>query len=677
MATRQDRLLERMRGARMHEVEDVSFGFELPAPESMGVEAEPDAEPSPPPAAPSVTRPPPNTSAKRTRPGPSPASVATARTTRSAAAASPPQTGPPARSRGPAIYDVSDQSSVDGKRSQRSSGSRMARRGGPSALSSALKRVSLEVPIEEDEEMEETGLAVAPSPMDIEPSSGSLPRRTSQLSLGSAKSPLAGRASGMVEEIGESPADAPGSGRRRPMRISAGAPVMGSSTLLQRVLEDLDETTAHVPSSSPLQRVVRRRSGETASVAVGRQQRRSARLSAGSSVGGSDGVDETTPRSSGSVGPKESTPRSSGRKRARAEPTVPPVEEEPEEEGEVEGVLVDDEAEDTDPEDEAEEAQEIGDKEAAQRLAKRKRTRRSLPAPPSPDHRAAPEPEPAAKRRRRKEAASPAQQQQPKAPKTKPAKKPAARKKRGPKAAEAADDDEADGGAVPVTVHRFTKKAVAGEDEPDADILNAEIPYANRGGVNAVDVLSKLCEELIGAFAARLEENVQNAEDTAGRREQRTMLRSLEAFQEELRTRLLEHTIALDTLHALRKRVRVAQKEKLSLRDEILRVRAERNQVALRMDAIRIKHEAESKEALRHISLSSAMHDIDLVVEKGQAAEELSSAEQKQADLANLELLVNRMADQVGCKRDCGGALRQIKEFNAFLERTAGVLEGR
>jgi hypothetical protein len=54
----------------------------------------------------------------------------------------------------------------------------------------------------------------------------------------------------------------------------------------------------------------------------------------------------------------------------------------------------------------------------------------------------------------------------------------------------------------------------------------------------------------------------------------------------------------LDTLHALRKRVRAAQKEKLTLRDEILRVRKEREQVALRMDAIRIRYEADSKEAL-------------------------------------------------------------------------------
>jgi len=79
----------------------------------------------------------------------------------------------------------------------------------------------------------------------------------------------------------------------------------------------------------------------------------------------------------------------------------------------------------------------------------------------------------------------------------------------------------------------------------------------------------------------------------------------------------------------------------------------------------------------RHISLSSAMHDIDLVVEKGQVATELSATEQKQADLANLELLVSRIADQVGPKSDGGGTLKQIKEFNAFLERTAGVLEHR
>lgn len=71
------------------------------------------------------------------------------------------------------------------------------------------------------------------------------------------------------------------------------------------------------------------------------------------------------------------------------------------------------------------------------------------------------------------------------------------------------------------------------------------------------------------------------------------------------------------------------------------------------------------------------MHDIDMAVEQGQAAAELSPAEQKKADLANLELLISRVADQVSTRSEGGGALKQIRDFNAFLERTAAMLEGR
>ncbi|KAL2158058.1 hypothetical protein VTH06DRAFT_4868 [Thermothelomyces fergusii] len=369
---------------------------------------------------------------------------------------------------------------------------------------------------------------------------------------------------------------------------------------------------------------------------------------------------------------------------------------------------------------EGEGAQEIDDTEAAQQLG-RKRPRRSLPAPSPELGSGAVEESPLPKRRRRREADSPAQQQQqrakraregrpakpsrqqqqhppspPSPPSPQPARETHARPKpkrqprtkrqaRKPRAAgdEDGDDEEQPSGSVAVTVQRFRKPHGAGDaaetdDDPGAKALRGDsIPFANRGGVNAVDVLATLCEELIEAYMSKLEERGRAAEDAATRREQKTMYRALEAFREELRTRLLEHTIALDTLHALQKRVRAAQKERLALRDEILRIRAEREQVALRMDAIRIRHEAASKKALRHMSLSSAMHDIDMAVEKGLAAPELSPAEQKKADLANLELLVSRVADQACTRSDAGGALKQIKEFNAFLERAAAVLERR
>lgn len=59
----------------------------------------------------------------------------------------------------------------------------------------------------------------------------------------------------------------------------------------------------------------------------------------------------------------------------------------------------------------------------------------------------------------------------------------------------------------------------------------------------------------------------------------------------------VEQAIHLNHWHSLRKQVRRTQKEKLALRDEILRLRGEREQVALRMDAVRIKHEADSNES--------------------------------------------------------------------------------
>ena len=71
------------------------------------------------------------------------------------------------------------------------------------------------------------------------------------------------------------------------------------------------------------------------------------------------------------------------------------------------------------------------------------------------------------------------------------------------------------------------------------------------------------------------------------------------------------------------------------------------------------------------------MHNIDLAVHQGQAAPELTAAEKKKAEIANLELLISRVADQACSTSDGGGVLQQIKGFNAFLERAATMLEGR
>lgn len=149
-------------------------------------------------------------------------------------------------------------------------------------------------------------------------------------------------------------------------------------------------------------------------------------------------------------------------------------------------------------------------------------------------------------------------------------------------------------------------------------------------------------------------------------------------------------------MHALKKRVRAMQKEKVALRKEILGIRAEREQVALKMDAIRMQHEAEGREAMvsavgwrarldgamltrgqHHLSLSSTMHDIELAIDQGRLAPEPNAKELKLAELANLEFLVSCVAGQACVGEGGGGTLKQIRDFNAFLERTAAALETR
>jgi hypothetical protein len=131
------------------------------------------------------------------------------------------------------------------------------------------------------------------------------------------------------------------------------------------------------------------------------------------------------------------------------------------------------------------------------------------------------------------------------------------------------------------------------------------------------------------------------------------------------------------------------------LREEILRIRAEREQVALKMDEIRIRHENETKKAqVRFLALrgdtiivaltvltvseqerdalNTTVHDIELATDLGRSAQ-INDTQEK----TGTEVLLKRVADQVSNKSDSGGILKQIKEFNAFLERAALVLESR
>lgn len=382
-----------------------------------------------------------------------------------------------------------------------------------------------------------------------------------------------------AEEVGESPADQPGSGQRRRVRpIQA----VTSSALLQSALraDDYDALEGMMPSSSPLTRKSRKSIAVTTGSAPSTRTslRRSSRLSGTSD----DGVNEL---SSDVLAPVEDVTPS----KVRTSQLPSEAEAEP---AEVDENINDQTAADDDLE--SAEAQEVDDTEAARHLW-RKRQRRG-PAVTSPELMSEEVmEEPSAKRPRtvlppKSNKRSPARQRQPRAPRAKLNKQKPARLRKSGDATEQ---------SISVKIQRFTKPRSLDEDDPEADdVLNTEIPFANRGSVNAVDVLAQMCEELISSSLQKLRDIFDGAQDAATKKEVRVKLRALEAFQEELRTRFLEHTIALDALYALKKRVREAQKIRLQLRERIIQIRAEREQVALRMDAVRVKHEEDGKEAL-------------------------------------------------------------------------------
>ncbi|KAF1739209.1 hypothetical protein CRV24_001141 [Beauveria bassiana] len=327
------------------------------------------------------------------------------------------------------------------------------------------------------------------------------------------------------------------------------------------------------------------------------------------------------------------------------------------------------------------EAEEIGDRAAAAIIGQ-KRPRVSFqpspelgseesdaePAEPAEEH-------PAPKRPRTQSRREPAVQRQPKRrhaaegqnkKSSRPRKEPAQR-------ANSARAGSADDGVIDITVQRF----VNGPDAESDEEAQGEMALTNRNSETVVDVFAQVCEEVIATTLGKYEYLRQETQDEEKKRDCRIKMRAIEAFREEVSAQLLQHSIYLNHWYSLRKRIRHVQKQKLVLRKEILRLKAEKEQVALRMDGVRARSERDGSDSKHRLNASNLMHDIDLAVERGRDAAELSSRARKEAELGNLELIISQVAEQASSNGPTGGLLHQIQDFNAFLERAAAVLESR
>ncbi|KAJ4863029.1 hypothetical protein T069G_03983 [Trichoderma breve] len=638
--TRADRLNERLRGAQRANVDDESFNLDINSLDIGGLAIASSIASTSSPATRNKYSP--TTSAKRRRlekdatAPPEPKSSSTPRRRRVRSRPIEPPVEPPTLPSEPMEEDGEDD--------------------GPTPKASRTYRVPMSI-----SSVRTAGQSVEEAQDELE----TLPPHPGAISPVRMRSPTSAHKSDVImEEVSESPADAPGSGKRRRVPMSE---TLSSTVKLMGVLSSDDG----IPMpSSPLKNKARRRSGAATA--------RSSQRSAGRVYGGHDtrhladelssdnlpqlaGIEEeeefveieaeaatdlvieesTLAQDEDEQEEQEEDQENSdgidveevarllkrGSARVRREPSPELGSQELEDAGEIEEEELEPEPEpeseqESEPEPEPEEAPEP-DVEEATEVEEEEEEVTVLPTPP--------------KRKRGRPSKSPAAQRQP-AAKSQPA-KPVKPRKRveaqprdaseeheepQPKKAKAkkrhSDQSEGDGGTIEITVQRFVNHKKRGHEDDDIDPLQNEMAFVNHGGESVIDVFAQVCDEVISSTLEQLQEVAGNAEDPAKKKEYRIKTRAIEAYREELKSRFLQHYC---------------------------------------LDA------------------SSLMHDVDLAVEQGREAPELSRAAQREAELANLELLVSRVSEQASSSSFTGGMLKQVKEFNSFLERAAMALESR
>lgn len=356
-----------------------------------------------------------------------------------------------------------------------------------------------------------------------------------------------------TEEVAESPAENPGSGHR--LRIGLNAATAQSSQL-QNALQFASPTTAASAAiQTPSQRNKRKRGSATPSGAIlsakrGRQSPRDEEslvvddLDAPSTVQSRSSTRKSprlhdsnnevssvasTSRDRSSIGAQEIEGRSSLKPTLRSGTSNQHYITNVSQEANISDYSID-------------LAEEISDHEAAVILKKSRgrRVSRNLPTLESPDLDENTEATPPVRRdggAKSRKVSTPAQQRHPKPAVSKANRKASSGTVKKPSKSSRARAKN----PIHITVHRLNNKPIYEGNERDVDIINLDVPNAKRAGVNAIDVLSHLCQEIINSGLSTLEVGREESQEPSLKREYTTKWRALEAFKSALQTQLLEH----------------------------------------------------------------------------------------------------------------------------------------
>lgn len=234
--------------------------------------------------------------------------------------------------------------------------------------------------------------------------------------------------------------------------------------------------------------------------------------------------------------------------------------------------------------------------------------------------------------------------------------------------------------AIPITIYRlFHPKPRSHTDieggEDSAYVAAAAMNSSIRlPGVNAVDVLAQITEEILSRQITGFHEQSQIAVSQTVCSELKRKRGVVQLFNASLSDRLFELTEAVDAGSALKGRLKEALREKLRLREEFLSIRKQREDLALKMDEIRTEHKERVRSKKERDDINAAMFDIEAAVLRGKENAEKEGRENEGPEMP-LEMLLENRARDVGS--DGGGLLEKVKEFNGALESAAAIFEGR
>ncbi|MBE7182125.1 MAG: hypothetical protein INR71_13140 [Terriglobus roseus] len=247
---------------------------------------------------------------------------------------------------------------------------------------------------------------------------------------------------------------------------------------------------------------------------------------------------------------------------------------------------------------------------------------------------------------------------------------------------------------VPITVYRLSQPVTLGMDDDDDELngsTHASLSSRGLPPVNPVDVLTQVTSEVIEHMAetahrlpptsisSRRSSAAQGSNRKADAQELKRKRAILHHFKQSLSDSLFDVTTALDAGTVLAARLKQLLKEKLQLRDELLTVRAQREEVALKIDRVRRDHATWRTATTRRDELSADLWDLEMAVKQGREECERRTrrGEEVEPPAMGLRMLAASVAETVTGVGEEGGLCGDVTKFNETLERVAGVLEGR